>query len=136
MGNSRSNVFHEEVTKELSSNSPEVRAAAMDALRFPQDQDSRNTLESAISREPDLRSKAIGYQALGYQPFDERTKGLLSTCVNSESWSNVRLECYRILVTHMSDPWTKGLMSSRAASEPDQQLRELIAQALATRTEN
>jgi hypothetical protein len=135
MGNSRSNVFDSEVKSELGSSSAEVRAAAMDALRFPRDNESRTALEAAISKEQDLRSRAIGFQALGYQPFDERTKGLLSQCVNGEAWANVRLECYRILVTHVSDPWTQSLLSSRLGSETESQLKELIQQALDTAKE-
>jgi hypothetical protein len=132
IGNSRSNVFNEEVRSELNSSDPSMRANAMDALRFPQDSESRALLQQSIAKESDLRARAIGYQALGYQPYDETTKNLLRQCVTSESWSNVRLECYRILVTRINDPETVSLLESRASSDQDEQLREVARQAVET----
>ncbi|MBC7691516.1 MAG: HEAT repeat domain-containing protein [Methylotenera sp.] len=132
MGNSKSNVFQDQVKTAARSSHDEVRAAAVHSVRFAQDDYSRNLIRTSIKSDSSTDVKLSAAQALRYQPFDEATRQLLIDC-SQDSHIGVKIQCYRVLTSRLEQPGIRQLLSSRLNSESDDQVRGLLQAALDTK---
>ncbi len=129
MGNDKKEDFKSELVSAAGSSNIKIRAAAADALRFANDDQTRTQLFS-LTGDSNPEVKISAYHAMTYQPYDTKTFSALSNCVNSDPNSNVRAACYEVLCNHLSDPNTVSLLKSRSGSEPDEGLKMKILRAL------
>ncbi|MBC7692305.1 MAG: HEAT repeat domain-containing protein [Methylotenera sp.] len=130
MGNSKSNVFLPETKAAADSKRAEMRSAAVDSVRFAQDQSSRDVLFKALETDPTPEVKVTAAQSLRYQPFDSRTRTALENCSASGADLGVKLECYRVLTSSMDQPGVRQFLESRANVESDPQVKGLLRAAL------
>jgi hypothetical protein len=129
MGNSKSDVFLSQVSDSFGSSNNELRSAAVNALRFNQDEKGRGMLFSALS-DSNEQVRQTAAASLRYQPFDSQTLDALKSTTQKTSESlSVKLEAYRLLVSRMDDPSVKQYLESRLNSETDGQLQRLIREA-------
>ncbi|MBC7693235.1 MAG: HEAT repeat domain-containing protein [Methylotenera sp.] len=129
MGNSKSDVFRDQVKSAASSSSPELRAAAVDSVRFAQDETSRALIRSAVKGDSNVDVRITAAQSLRYQPFDETTRQLLVDC-SSSSQLAVKMQCYRVLTSRIEQPGVRAILAGRLNSESDDQVKGLLQSAL------
>ena len=130
MGNSKSDVFLDEVKIAADDSNPHLRAHAADAVRFAQDDPSRNILFEVFmkDRSPSVRQMAAA--SLLYQPWDNRTRTALLDCSAGDSDHGVRLTCYRALTNHADQPEIRQYLEQQSKAEKDSQIKDTILKAL------
>lgn len=131
MGNSKSDAFLPEVKAATTSSRSEMRSAAADALRFAQDDKSRNLLIHALENDAETEVRISAAHSMRYQPFDQRSYVALQNCVSSGSEVGIKLECYRALAVNLGQPGVREWMQGRMGAESDVQVKSLIKDALA-----
>jgi|GEM_PF-4538429 len=132
MGNSKSNAFIAEVKEAYNSDSTELKQRSADAVRFAQDQQSRDLLFDRMIKDRNRDVRASAYESLQYQPFDERTKAALTDCSVSDKDTGVKMTCYRILGYRVDMPGVREFLSSRINSEQNEQIRAAINSSLSS----
>ncbi|MBI2607047.1 MAG: hypothetical protein HYW49_13315 [Deltaproteobacteria bacterium] len=130
MGNNKGTQFQAEVNSAYSSSDPQIRAAAIDALRWRKDEEGRNMLFAAIARETEPGVKTVAYRALQYQPYDTRTRDELSGCANREKDDSIRSVCYDVLLAHMQDAGTRDIIARNADRETSEPIKFKLRNAL------
>ncbi len=130
MGNSKSNVFLDEVKQASSSSDPSMRRSAADAVRFAQDDQSRNLLFDQFIKDPSREVRLMAVEAIRYQPFDERSKNALQSCAISDSEIGVKINCYRALGYRIETTGVREFLQSRLGAESDEQVKNAIIQSL------
>ena len=136
MGNSKSDAFISEVKTASNSNRSEVRAAAADAVRFAQDDESRNLLLNSLQNDSDAEVRIAAAHAMRYQPFDEKTSQALQSCSTASYNVGVKLECYRALSVNLGQPGVREWLQSRSSAESDPQIKTFLKDALAELNNN
>ena len=130
MGNSKSNVFFDEVKEASNSSNPMLKNNAIDALRFNTDDASRTLLLNTLQKDPSEAIRTTAARSLSYQPFDLKTKIAATTCSSSDSSVAVKMECYHFLADHVADPEVRKFLEGRTSAEPDSRVQVIITQAL------
>ena len=113
-----------------------MRAAAVDAVRFAQDDESRKLLLSALQNDRDDEVKIAAAHAMRYQPFDERTNQALQACASQDGNVGIKLECYRSLSVNLGQPGVREWLQGRAGAENDPQVKSFLKDALAELPKN
>ena len=130
MGNDRGPDFQRDISGSISSSNDQVRAAAIDALRFAQNDAGRNMLFSAIQSESNPNVQQVAYRTLQYQPYDQQTLNAAVSCVGGQSNSSVRGVCYDLLLSHMGDPASLAAVRAGASSETNPSLKQRLQGAV------
>jgi hypothetical protein len=130
MGNAKSNVFKSQITDAYQNGNEDIRSAAVNALRFNQDEQSRNLLVQSLNDSSEqVRQTAAA--SLRYQPFDQKTFDTLKALTSRGAETvGVKIEAYRALVSQMDQPGVKDYLSTREGAESDAQLKAVISGAL------
>jgi HEAT repeat protein len=130
MGNSKSDAFLPEVKDALSSSNPLMREAAVNALRFSQDRESKELLHKSLKSDSSPGVRAIAAKSMLYQPLEISLFQDLSQCASSETHTGVRAECIRVLSTRVDQPAVRQFLEGRSGSENDPQLKAMIDASL------
>jgi len=125
MGNSKSNAFAEQIDDSLESESKVIQENAVNALRFNQNEDSREKLYTNLTGNDFTDVRIVAAQSMRYQPKDDKTLEALKSCT-SDSEIGVRVECYRSISALGSDDKIKSLLQSAAGQEQDEQAKEVL----------
>ncbi|MBC7385153.1 MAG: HEAT repeat domain-containing protein [Cryobacterium sp.] len=135
MGNSKGDSFLNEAKSAARSSNQQVRSAAVNSVRFAQDEESRALLVKALETDPDTDVRITAVRSLSYQPFDALTRSSLDKCTGSSDLG-MKIECYRVLAARIEQPGVRALLESRYGSESDPQVRGVLSAALAVKTED
>ncbi|MBC7397459.1 MAG: HEAT repeat domain-containing protein [Bdellovibrionales bacterium] len=129
MGNSKSDAFADQVASSLASSDPILRSAAVNSIRFNQDQKNRSLLQSTLRSDPNPEVQMHAAEAMRYQPFDTQTEDALKSCTGNSDLG-VKLECYRVLGSRIEQIGIRSYLQSRASAESDVQVLGLLKQVL------
>ncbi len=131
MGNSKSNAFDKQIDDALESDSKVIQENAVNALRFNQNEDSREKLYSNLTENDFTDVRIVAAQSMRYQPKDDKTLEALKSCT-SDPEVGVRVECYRSLSALGSDEKIKSMLESAVGQEQDEQAKEVLKNILSS----
>jgi hypothetical protein len=130
MGNSKSDVFIDQIKSVSNSDQVELRSGAAAAVRFNQDLKGRDLLFERFLKDTSSEVRLAAVNVLMYQPFDDRTKNALFGCSANDSDIGVKIACYRVLGYRIVQPGIREYLQSREGTETDSRVKNTITASI------